>query len=543
MRKVLLRTVTFLLLAAVLTGAFIGGKRFLEENYVFMDGGFYRRDAQSLDLGGKPVEQIGKLKEFPNLEAVDLRDTELTTQQYEWLRRELPGCAVRWDVPFQGGRYSEDTEDLVVTSLSEADIAQLDYLPKLCRVDAPGCTDYPQLMALQEHRPDCRVCYQVSLAGELWDSDARALTLRDADGAELLERLCYLPGLEQVHLAGELPLREELEALMEAYPGIAFTWQVQLGEGALAEDTARLDLTGLRFDSVNAAAETLSYFTALEWVDMRGCGLSDREMMALADRFPDTDFLWNLTIADVTIPTDIAELDLSGREVGGVEGIETVLPYLYGLSKAVLCGCGIDSAEMAALSERYPEVRFVWSVELAGMLFRTDSTYFMPNKYGLKCTDENIYDLRYCVDMLCVDVGHMQDVTGCEWAAFMPKLKYLILADSGVKDIAPLEGLKNLVFLELFQSKVRDYSPLVTCTALEDLNLCYTYGDPEPIGQMTWLKRVWWSGWWAGRAKLPKMLPDTQLEFDTVSSTGAGWREGQNYYDMRDLVGMGYMKG
>lgn len=543
MRKVLLRIVTFLVLAAALVCLVVGGKWFLEENYVFMDGTLHRRDAQTLDLSGRSVEELEKLKEFPNLEQLDVRGTGLTTEAYEWLCRELPGCAVFWDVPFQGGYYSEDTQALTVMSLTEADIAQLDYFPNLACINAMECRDYSQLLALQQRRPECRVDYAVPLAGESWSSDAAELKLRDADGAELLKMLCYLPKVERVHLTGVLPEMEELEVLREVYPQIAFTWQVQLGEGAMDRDTAWLDMFGMHFDSVEDAAKTLSYFTKLEQVDMRDCGLSDAEMMALADRFPDTDFLWNLTIAGLTVRTDVQEIDLSGREIGSTAAIEALLPYLYELEKVVMCGCGIESPDMAVLSERHPEIRFVWSVDLAGMLFRTDSTYFMPNKYGLECTDENIYDLRYCVDMLCVDVGHMQDVTNCEWAAFMPKLRYLVLADSGVGDITPLTGLTRLVFLELFQSKVRDYSPLVTCTALEDLNLCYTFGDPEPIGQMTWLKRVWWSGWWAGRAKLPQMLPNTQLEFDTVSSTGAGWREGQNYYDMRDLVGMGYMTG
>ena len=146
--------------------------------------------------------------------------------------------------------------------------------------------------------------------------------------------------------------------------------------------------------------------------------------------------------------------------------------------------------------------------------------------------------------MICVDIGHMDRVTNCEWAAFMPNLKYLILAQTSIRDLTPLSGLKNLVFLELFQSTVKDYTPLLGCTGLEDLNLSYTFGDPAPIYEMTWLKRLWWGGcWWEARNELPTVHPNTEMEFFEVSSTGGTWREGQHYYDMRDLIGMDYMTG
>ena len=145
--------------------------------------------------------------------------------------------------------------------------------------------------------------------------------------------------------------------------------------------------------------------------------------------------------------------------------------------------------------------------------------------------------------MVCVDIGHAKKVTSCAWAANMPKLKYLVLAETGISDISPLEGLEELVFLELFLSRVRDLTPLKSCTALEDINLCYTHGDPAPLGEMKWLKRVWWTGNWKAKRDLPKLLPDTQLEFSSPSSTGKGWREGQHYYAMRDLIGMKYMTG
>ena len=197
------------------------------------------------------------------------------------------------------------------------------------------------------------------------------------------------------------------------------------------------------------------------------------------------------------------------------------------------------------MAQRHPDIRFVWSVNLGGLEVRTDATYFIPTKYDVKVSNADLKELKYCVDMVCVDVGHMKYVTRCDWAAHMPKLKYLILADTNVRDITPLTGLKELTFVELFLTPVRDYSPLLTCPSLEDLNLCYTHGDPEPVTRITWLKRLWWAGSWTARVKFGdtfrENIPGCELNFTTESSTGEGWRTGENYYAMRDLLGMSYM--
>ena len=63
---------------------------------------------------------------------------------------------------------------------------------------------------------------------------------------------------------------------------------------------------------------------------------------------------------------------------------------------------------------------------------------------------------------------------------------------------------------------------------------------------MPWLQTIWWSGHWSASSyahQFRQNNPDIRLEFDTLSSTGNGWRELENYYDMRDLLGVHYMTG
>ena len=539
------KLVSLLVAAAVAVSVGLAALYLCAENYVFLCGSLHRRDTEQLDLRGTKLSRLENVSRFTHLRSLDLRGTGLTGEEYALLTELLPQCTILWDVAFQGKFLPQDAENLTLTTLTAEEVALLDMLPGLLYVDAENCEDYALLMDLQQRHPDCYVSYSVTIGEEEWDCQVAELTLCDADCAELAEKLAYLPELQAVTLTGQLPDLEELSALQEQYPSIRVRAETVLGPVSPAEPTNQLTVeagTEMTLSQVEAALE---YFPALIFADMSGSGLSDGDMMHLSDTFPDITFLWDMTIAGVAIPTDSTEIDLSGYEVTDLAAVEAALPYFPNLEKVVMCGCGIDSETMDALNKRYEDIRFVWSVYLGNVLLRTDATYFMPVKWGAQVTTEDLYNLCYCTDIVCVDIGHM-DVSSCEWAAYMPNLKYLLMADTQVSDLTPLENLKNLEYLELFLTQVRDLTPLVGCTALKDINLCYTYADPTPLLQMPWLQNIWWSGHWAvsyNAHLFREMNPDIRLEYTTVSSTGGGWRELPNYYAMRDLVGMGYMVG
>jgi hypothetical protein len=207
---------------------------------------------------------------------------------------------------------------------------------------------------------------------------------------------------------------------------------------------------------------------------------------------------------------------------------------------------------MYALDNRHEDVRFVWTLKVQDCYLRTDTEYFYPwkLKHTMDAKNEDMELLKYCPDIISVDIGHMWFITDCEWVKYIPKLEYLILGETRISDLGPLSQCKNLKFLEIFTIPVTDYSPLIGCTALEDLNLGRTYGDPAPLTQMTWLKNVWWanvhgtSGLPCSNAKavLTEALPNTNLRFDLEHPTADGWRKLENYFNMRDVMGVHYMQ-
>lgn len=520
-------------LAAVLAGlavlVLLGGK-WLTDRYLIFHWQLLPRDAEVLDL----------------------REETLDFTEYEQLQEKLPHCRILWNVPFQGGLQSSAEEVLYIDSLEEADLPVLKYFPELKALDASGCTDYENLLRLAEEYPALQLTYQVSLGKEAVDNHTRSLVLEDPSVEELMQKLHWLPALENLTLTGTLPEPETLARLQQAYPGREILWEIPLGEGTVRSDAENLDL---REHSLSAedVTELLRWLPNVKTVNLTGSALTDEALMALADVHEGRFFLWEMTMGSKKIPTDAVEIDISGEIQESTAFIESRLPYFPNVEKVIMSHCGLDNETMDALNGRYEDIRFVWTVKIRYQNVRTDETWFYPVKLDRSAVvdSKDLYPLRYCTDMVCIDVGHMWGVNECEWAAFMPNLRYLVLAYTSVEDLTPLSGLKNLVFLEIFHTPVKDYSPLIGCTGLEDLNLSMTTGDYRPLMEMPWLKNVRWAGIAGSRGLpcsgahevLPAALPDVNWNFyGKYAAYKSDWRQLPNYYAMRDYLGMFYLR-
>ena len=118
MKSKLARVLTLILATLAAAAAIWGGILLVGRNFLFWNGALLARDAQSLTLTGRPMKNLDRLLELTQLERLDLRGTGLTVEQYEWLRQQMPRCAVEWDVPVGDAFYSRDTENITVHRLS-----------------------------------------------------------------------------------------------------------------------------------------------------------------------------------------------------------------------------------------------------------------------------------------------------------------------------------------------------------------------------------------------------------------------------------------
>ena len=511
--------------------------------HVFVDGRPYARDAEFLDLRGR----------------------EISAEHYEKLRRKLPGCEIQWDIPFQDAYLPQDTAEITISSLTDGQIRQLDYLLQLKTVHAEGCTDYGALANLKTRRPEVEVVYTVTLNGSEYAQNTRELEISGLP-AEEVERLNYLPDLETVKLVSG-GSNGSMGAIMELCNERNISFEVELGGKTYTADTTSVDMS----NATDGDLTLVQGLPNLKTLNIRNPKANAENLVALQIAYPQVRITWEMDVFGVTVSSEDTVVDLSGARIDSLASLEEAMRYFPKAEKLALYGCvdpklegtisqdvegirpgGVTDMKKAtvmdyeALAEYRERVRdqykVAWTVPCGKKLtVNTDDLSFMPTReHVYYFLDSESYNLRYCEDMICIDIGHMA-VTKIDFVEFMPNLQYLILAHTEVREVTPLANCKQLKFLELDHSTVRDFTPLLECTGLQDLNIGETFADIEPITQMTWLQNLWMVGHSGAAYKLVQALPDTNVVYAGDATVASGWRNLSNYFAMRDILSMEYM--
>ena len=473
-----------------------------------------------------------------NEEVLDLRGKELTVGKYESIQEKMPETKILWNVPFQQGKLANDVAEIIVTSLSEEDVQILaEYFPNLQTVRGESCKDYAELAYLQDLRPDVSVNYIVELNGTAYPNDVGQVTVAGITEQEI-QRLPYLPALKAMTVTGG-----ETDALqmLSAYcreQDIAVAVKLQGQE--MPPETETLELEGLTDQEIGV----ISLLENLKTVHIRYPEATAASLLRLRETCPEVQITWERELCGTVVSSASVpgELDLSETEISSLETLEEELAYFPEVEQIYLGLNEFENEVLAAYRERVREqYKVVWMVQCGPRLTaRTDDTSFMPLREGLPTfTDEEIYNLRYCEDMIAIDIGHMK-IGNIEFVRFMPNLEYLILAHTDVMIIEPLRDCKKLKFLEVDYTPVIDLSALLDCTALEDLNVGFTMVPLDIVKRMTWLKNLWMIRR-SGAEEMAEALPNTTIMAVGNASVANGWRELPNYFAMRDALGMYYM--
>ena len=413
---------------------------------------------------------------------LDLRGQNISQEHFLRIQEEMPYCHVDWDVPFQGNRYDSTTTELTVQTLSGEDIIQLDFFPELKTVDASRVEEYENVMALRERRPECKVLAALYV--------------------------------------GNRKLQEDVTSL-----------QFRQGE-ATAKDLRRI----------------LPYLKDLRELSFEDPWIPGLELQKIQEEFPKVHMTWEKLVQGESYPMDTVELDLSGKQINSLTELEAELAYYPELQKVIMEHCGFGDESMAAFRERVrDQYQVVWGVQVGQAYVRTDQQGFIPSNTNKRVTNEDANQLKYCEGLISVDLGHI-GVTNLSWVSGTPHLKYLIVGDSDVKDehLKPLAQLKELEFLEVFRCNVKDISPILEIKSLRDLNLSETLVELDQLMQLTWVENLWLLNCPLNRPQIDKLqekLPNTHIEaFHYMNDHGKGWRRLPRYYEMRDILGMWYMK-
>lgn len=527
--------IIILLVLVILAAGLLGGIVWFINTHFFVGGRPYANDAQALDLRGQKI----------------------SLEEYRMLRERLPEAELRWDVPFQGTAHPDDTTGLSFQTLSDEDLDTLAYFQNLKTVDATGCREYAQIQKLKDRYPNVSVKYTVSIGGKEYPHDAQKVVVSELTDEEIA-LMAYLPELKAVD-ASACRNYEQIGKLMAQHPELELSYQVEL----LGKTYTEAD-TEATFDDpdVNVLLERLAWLPHMEKIHIGKTTASAQSLRQLVDAYPNIAITWEKTVFGKTFNSAETEYDLSDSELAVVpygvwnhpvdaaetsritQQVEEAMAYFPNAEKVILPACYFHNETMSAFRDKMrPEYKVVWTVYITKKPVRTDQEIIHSSAYKVCFIDELSQDLVYCEDAIVVDIGHSY-VKDISWVRGMPKLKYLILAHNWVKDITPLSTCKNLVYLELFwNGYIPDFTPLLECTALEDLNVSGTPTDMTPLYQMTWLKNLWANCKGITPAEdeaLREALPNTTIMTRGGDYTTGGWREIQGYYDMRDIMGLPY---
>jgi len=191
-----------------------------------------------------------------NAKTLDLRGQDISFEHYDAVHSQLPNCEIYWDVPFQVGKYPNDTTKLTVADLTEKDIRiLLNYFPKLKTLDATACSDYAVLESAKQQLPGCEILYEVNLGGKSFAPEVTELTLEvgDYDYDTLMENLQYLPDVQQITLKKPELSLEQIDELKTTFGNITIDCTVDIGGTEYTMDTTELNLSGISSGDVAGA--------------------------------------------------------------------------------------------------------------------------------------------------------------------------------------------------------------------------------------------------------------------------------------------------
>ncbi len=350
----------------------------------------------------------------------------------------------------------------------------------------------------------------IDIGGTLVAPDVPALdlTAMEFELERLVAAATALKDVISIELGVTELTGEEMAALQAAYPDAEISYSICLFGQTLQEDAAYLDASSMTADQTQRLLEVLPLLPELKEISfvnaegICGFGIEDiPELDRIRQALPECYLRVSFDLFGQSVTSEDERIEYLQVEIGneGVETVRAVLPYLQNCSYFLMDGCGVDDEIMAQLRADFPETKIVWRIWLTTPSYtsrralRTNS--YLTDTHRIRTVmvnDRNAYKLGYCTETKYLDVGHVEDLTTCEFLATMPDLEVCILAITGIRDISPLANHEKLEYLELFTTYITDLSPLESCPNIEHLNMSdmKLVRDITPLYSLTNLKRI-----------------------------------------------------
>lgn len=419
--------------------------------------------------------------------------------------------------------------------VTEAELASLDSeYPDLEKLDLSGSDCYDAIEEYIAAHPDVEVTYTVDFgAGTSFDNkrvyESTGLGLVDVayDYELLLQNASRFPKLESISLPETSLSKEQIDALIKAYPDVNIYYTLKIGDLEFGPETTAIDLNSLRSEAIDDAAK-LALLPALESIDLSKSTLTPSEVALIRAAAPNAaiDYAFTLFGREVnTLDTDIVfDMEPIGDE--GEAAVREALDILPNGARVCFDDCGFSNDVLASIRDDYPNHKVVWRVyfgEYFSMLTDEETVRAIFDLY-----DGTTENLKYCTEVKYMDIGHNTELTEVDFIAYMTKLEIVIMSGSPFSDMSVFANCPNLEWLELvYCPNVSDVSSLKDLKNLKYLNLTYTQvTDISMLGSEVPLERFFYAN--------PKLTAEQIAEFEELHPDcwctyegfeyGYGWR-------------------
>ena len=311
-------------------------------------------------------------------------------------------------------------------------------------------------------------------------------------------------------------------------------------------DGVRLDLRGMKQEEAEERLAALREIDGLRFVRLSPETVSLEEVGQIQALPAQPLVDYPLELYGRRISTADERLDLNGVRIeDGGEALRELLPYLTNCERVELEDCGLSNTALGALQEEFPDVQFVWRVYFGYYSVLTDETRILASIKGKELTGDACRVLRYCTKVRYLDLGH-NVIDDISFVRYMPDLEVAILAINYWSDASPLASCEKLEYLEIFNTRCVDLTPLAGLKNLKHLNVCWIkeLEDITPLYGLTGLERLWIGC--VNRvpreqlAEIRTRLPDTEINTTTDNPTSEGWRRGARYELLYEQMGYGW---
>ena len=239
-----------------------------------------------------------------------------------------------------------------------------------------------------------------------------------------------------------------------------------------------LDLSDMTPEDISEVSGILSEMPELREVNLVPPAgepqLSLAAVSVLKESHPDVHFIYEFDMYEQHISTEDTEVSFVNTEIGN-EGEETIRQALGILDKCeyfLLDDCGIDDEIMAQIREDFPDTKVVWRVHVGWKSALTDDQVIRMT-HGIN--DSMSGPLKYCNEVIYMDLGHDMGITDISFIENMPDLECLILSDAHFTDLTPLTNCRKLTWLELVSCYyIQNLSVIADMDSIKYLNISYT---------------------------------------------------------------------